>query len=118
MTHLPEMVLSRCMVRSVAPVLSLYLTRSCWQALLPDMTHSINDKTISGLGSFRTYGSLRCVDSFLWDGPLLIDDSFTFRGSLKSRDSFYVLGSLAKVDSFVDHGSLYRDDSFFYFGSL
>jgi len=41
------------------------------------MTHSINGKTISGLGSFRTYGSLRCVDSFLWDGPLLINDSFS-----------------------------------------
>ena len=76
MTHFPVMVLL------------LDLARSCWQALLPDMTHSINDKTISGLGSFRTYGSLRCVDSFLWDGPLLIDDSFTMRGSLGRYDSF------------------------------
>ena len=88
MTHLAILVLSTTRVRSVALVLSLYLTRSCWQALLPDMTHSINDKTISGLGSFRTYGSLRCVDSFLWDGPLLINDSFTMRGSLGRYDSF------------------------------
>lgn len=76
MTHLPVMVLSKAVVRSVAPVLSLYLTRSCWQALLPDMTHSINDKTISGLGSFKSFGSLGRLDSFLWDGPLLVYDSF------------------------------------------
>ncbi len=76
MTHFPAMVLLLVLVRSGALVLSLYLTRSCWQALLPDMTHSINDKTISGLGSFKSFGSLRRLDSFLWDGPLLINDSF------------------------------------------
>jgi hypothetical protein len=76
MTHFPAMVLLLVLVRSGALVLSLNVTRSCRQVLLPDMTHSINDKNISGLGSFRTYGSLRCVDSFLWDGPLLIYDSF------------------------------------------
>ena len=88
MTHFPAMVLLLVWVRSVAPVLSLYLTRSCWQVLLPDMTHSINDKTISGLGSFWWIGSLALLDSFLWDGPLLIDDSFTMRGSLGRYDSF------------------------------
>ena len=76
MTHLAILVLSITRVRSLR-VVPFGL-----------MTHSINDKTISGLGSFRTYGSLRCVDSFLWDGPLLIEDSFTMRGSLGRYDSF------------------------------
>jgi len=52
------------------------------------MTHSINDKTISGLGSFKSFGSLGRLDSFFWDRPLLIDDSFTMRGSLGRYDSF------------------------------
>ena len=76
LTHLPVTVLSKAVVRFVILVLSLYLTRSCWQVLLPDMTHFINDKTISGFGSFTSFGSLGQVDSFLWDGPLLINDSF------------------------------------------
>ncbi len=66
LTHLPVTVLSKAVVRFVILVLSRVLTRSCWQALLPDMTHFINDKTISGLGSFFGYGSLGGSDSFLF----------------------------------------------------
>ena len=101
MTHIPAMVLLLVWVRSVAPVLSLYLTRSCWQALLPDMTHSINGKTISGLGSFRSYGSLRCVDSFCLHGSLNLADSFCIYGSLTMTDSFTMRGSLGRYDSFA-----------------
>ena len=94
------------------------------------MTHSINDKTISGLGSFRTYGSLRCVDSFLWDGPLLIYDSLSCIGSIGFIDSlpqhgalytpgsFCVYGSLTFIDSFLINGFLTLADSFPACGSL
>ena len=101
MTHLPILVLSTTRVRSVALVLSLYLTRSCWQALLPDMTHSINDKTISGLGSFWCIGSLSHVDSFACLGSLGNIDSLCIYGSLTMTDSFTMRGSLGRYDSFA-----------------
>ena len=75
-THFVALVLSCPLVRSDTVDLSVGVTRLVGLVLLPDVTHSINDKTISGLGSFKSFGSLGRLDSFLWDGPLLIDDSF------------------------------------------
>lgn len=100
MTHSCELVLSRSMVRSHFMAPSNKLTRSCWQALLPDMTHSINSKTFSGLGSLNSYGALTWNDSLTTFGSLPVVGSFVLIGSLSCADSFHDDGALCSCDSF------------------
>ena len=89
MTHLAILVLSITRVRSLR-VVPFGL-----------MTHSINDKTISGLGSFWCIGSLSHVDSFACLGSLGNIDSLCIYGSLTMTDSFTMRGSLGRYDSFA-----------------